>query len=76
MSRPTDLTVHGTVTGASDTLEAVRASRRLHHDYVGRHRATPGTAPEHRAPFMTKLGGLHAPRRIDDTDVIIWRREP
>lgn len=77
MSRPVDPTlIHGRLSGATAALEAVRHARFGHVEYVGQHRAHAQTPPEFRAPFMTKIGGLHAARRdVEMTDLIIWQKQ-
>lgn len=72
VSRPIDPTRHGRVSGATDSLEAVRHARLVHVEYEGRHRAAPDTPAQFRAPYLIKSGGCGAPK----PDVIVWRREP
>lgn len=76
MSRPVDPTLrHGRITGASDALEAVRHSRAAHKSYEGRHRAERDTPAQFRADYIVKLGGCGAPRDIEMTDLIVWRKD-
>lgn len=72
MSRPVDPTVrHGRITGASDTLEAVRYSRPLNGAYRGRHRLDSDTPAQfHAADIVRRGGGAD----VERTDLILWTR--